>query len=71
MRLARSKTVEACVAMQWLRHAIGRNETEDDEHSLTQLRCGMGEKEPRFVDMLAAFTRTDSFRYFSATQGGK
>jgi Protein of unknown function (DUF1592)/Protein of unknown function (DUF1588)/Protein of unknown function (DUF1595)/Protein of unknown function (DUF1587)/Protein of unknown function (DUF1585) len=71
MRLAGSKTVEACVATQWLRHAIGRSETSDDEHSLAQLRCGMGENEPRFVDMLAAFTHTDSFRYFSATQGGQ
>ncbi len=71
MRLARSETVQTCVATQWIRNALGRDESSDDEKTLSQLRCGTTEKEGRFVDMLAAFTHTDAFRYFSSTQGGQ
>jgi Protein of unknown function (DUF1592)/Protein of unknown function (DUF1588)/Protein of unknown function (DUF1595)/Protein of unknown function (DUF1587)/Protein of unknown function (DUF1585) len=71
MRLAGSDTVQSCVATQWMRFAIGRDESSDDEKTLSQLRCGTSEKEGRFVDLLAAFTHTDAFRYFSSTQGGQ
>ncbi|MDZ4696797.1 MAG: DUF1592 domain-containing protein [Deltaproteobacteria bacterium] len=71
MLLAASETVQTCVASQWMRFAMGREESSDDEKTLSQLRCGTIEKQGRFVDLLAAFTHTDAFRYFSSTQGGQ
>ncbi len=66
-RFASSERIRKCVATQWFRFAMGRGETDEQEHSLEQLACGFSQDSP-IKSMLASFAETDAFRYRS-TEG--
>jgi hypothetical protein len=62
-RLAQADEVRTCVARQWLRFALGREETPEEEPSLQaalEVFRGSGYRIPALV---IAITKTDAFRY--------
>jgi hypothetical protein len=61
--LAKADEVRDCVARQWMRFALGRDDAKEDEPSLaTAVKAfkGGGAKLP---DLLVALVRSDAFRY--------
>jgi hypothetical protein len=61
--LSSADEVRDCVARQWMRFALGRDDSKDDEPSLTtaiKAFKGAGAKLP---DLLVAIARSDAFRY--------
>jgi len=65
-RFARSERVRACIAKQWFRFAMGRNELDDDERGLRQLGCGFQGQNANLRSLLGAVTQTDAFLYKQA-----
>ncbi|MDX2021388.1 MAG: DUF1592 domain-containing protein [Deltaproteobacteria bacterium] len=64
--LAKSERVRECIAKQWFRFAMGRNETDEAERGLGQLACGFRGDEANLNTLLGAVTQTDAFLYKTA-----
>ena len=62
-KLSTSDQVRACVAKQWMRFALGRDDSDDDAASLGQAVDGFKKGEWKISDLLLAVARSDSFRY--------
>jgi hypothetical protein len=62
-KLAASEEAKTCVARMWMRYALGREETADDNGSLTQAVNGFKSGGWKVTELLAALARSDSFRY--------
>jgi hypothetical protein len=62
-RLAKADEVRDCLALQWFRYAIGRDEVPEDAASLAQVRGAFRESGYRVPALLAAIAVSDSFRY--------
>lgn len=62
-RLAGAEEVRACFAKQWLRFALGRDDTKEDATSLAQALEGFEKGEWKVQNLLQAIARSDSFRY--------
>jgi hypothetical protein len=62
-RLAAADEVRACVARQWLRFALGREEVPEEAASLTRALQAFRDSDYRIPALLVAITRTDAFRY--------
>jgi hypothetical protein len=61
MRLASSAEVRDCAPTQWLRFALGRRETRDDECSLAQLQAAFADSDGDLRELMVALTQTDAF----------
>jgi hypothetical protein len=62
-KLAGADEVRECVAKQWLRFALGREETGDDAGTLGEVMNGFKSNGWKVTDLLLAVARSDSFRY--------
>jgi hypothetical protein len=62
-KLAGSNEVRDCVALQWFRYAIGRDEQPADDASLAQARRAFRESGYKLPALVGAIALTDSFRY--------
>lgn len=62
-RLANSKQVQNCIALQWYRYAMGRIEGPSDACSLAQARAAFEDSGGNFKELLVGLTRTDAFLY--------
>jgi hypothetical protein len=62
-KLASSDEVRACVARQWMRFALGREETDADLPSLEVGMKGFRDGGWKVSDLLAALARSDAFRF--------
>jgi hypothetical protein len=51
------------VARQWLRFALGREETLDDNSTVAEAMTGFKTNGWKVTDLLLALARSDSFRY--------
>ncbi len=73
-RLAGAQEVRDCLALQWFRFALGRDEGAADAASLTQIRQVFRDSGYRVPALVAAIPVTDSFRYQqpggATTRGG-
>jgi hypothetical protein len=67
--LASSQQMRSCVALQFLRFALGREESEGDERTLSQLACGVRDEATGLLDVVDAFTRSDGFRHVASQAG--
>jgi hypothetical protein len=70
-RLAKSKTVQQCVATQWFRYAMGRNETALDKCTMDNVFERFKKSEFRLPDLLLALVESDGFRIRRAEEGSK
>jgi hypothetical protein len=61
-RLATADEVRECVARQWLRYALGREETPDEAPSLSAALAAFRASDYRIPALVVAITRTDAFR---------
>lgn len=66
-RLANSRTVSDCVALQWWRFAMGRIETKNDTCNLKKAQDAFAQSGGRFDALLLAIVRTPAFRYREVT----
>jgi hypothetical protein len=62
-KLASADEVRDCVARQWMRFALGRNDSADDAPSLTLATKAFGDSGGKVSDLLVALARSDAFRY--------
>jgi hypothetical protein len=62
-RLAASQEVRDCVALEWFRYALGREEGPADAASLGEIREIFKQSGYRVPALVAAIPLTDSFRY--------
>jgi len=62
-KLASSDEVRACIATQWMRFALGREEGDDDQPSLTAAMKGFQTGGWKVSELLVSLARSDSFRY--------
>ena len=62
-RLARADEVRDCVALQWLRYALGRDVVPADAGSLARLRQVFRDSGYHVPTLIAEIPSTDSFRY--------
>jgi Protein of unknown function (DUF1592)/Protein of unknown function (DUF1588)/Protein of unknown function (DUF1595)/Protein of unknown function (DUF1587)/Protein of unknown function (DUF1585) len=62
-RLAGADEVRTCVARQWLRFALGREEVPEEAGSLNRAVQAFRDSGYRIPALLVAITRTDAFRY--------
>jgi hypothetical protein len=70
-RLAKSKTVQQCVATQWFRYAMGRSETKLDQCTLDNVFQKFKASEFRLPDLLLALVESDGFRIRRAEETSK
>jgi hypothetical protein len=61
-RLATADEVRECVARQWLRYALGREETPDESASLATALAAFRASDYRIPALVVAITKTDAFR---------
>jgi hypothetical protein len=61
-RLATADAVRECVTRQWLRFALGREETPEEAPSLAQALAAFRASDYRIPALVVAITRTDAFR---------
>ena len=61
MRLASSAEVRDCAPTQWLRFALGRRETAEDDCSLAQLQQAFADSGGDLRELMVALTQTDAF----------
>jgi hypothetical protein len=66
-KMAKDDEVRECVARQWLRFALGRDEVGDDKASLDAAVNGFKSGEWKITNLLAAIARSDSFRFQKVT----
>ncbi len=62
-KLAGAEEVQRCIATQWLRFALGRDDTLDDSPSLDAAVKGLRGGSGKLTDLLSALAQSDSFRY--------
>jgi hypothetical protein len=62
-RLATADEVRECVARQWLRFALGREETADENPSLAAAMKAFRASDFRIPALVVAIAQTDAFRY--------
>lgn len=62
-RLATSPQVEACLATQWFRYAMGRAEQQADACSLEQVKSQFASTGGDFRELLVSLATTDAFRF--------
>jgi hypothetical protein len=62
-KLAGAAEVQRCVATQWLRFALGREDSPDDVPSLTAALQGFEAGGGKVTDLLLGLAQSDSFRY--------
>jgi hypothetical protein len=62
-RLASADEVRTCVARQWLRFALGREEAPEEAPSLAAAMSVFRESGYRIPALVVAITKTDAFRY--------
>jgi hypothetical protein len=62
-RLATADEVRECVARQWLRFALGREEVADEAPSLGAALKAFRESDYRIPALVVAIAQTDAFRY--------
>jgi hypothetical protein len=62
-KLAAADEVRKCVATQWLRYGLGRDETGDDDASITQTMNGFKAGGWKLSELLVSLARSDSFRH--------
>jgi hypothetical protein len=62
-RLAATDEVRECVARQWLRYALGRQEAPDEAPSVAEALRAFRESSYRIPALLVAIARSDAFRY--------
>ena len=55
--------VRSCVAKQWLRFGLGRDEGDDDMPSFTAAMKGFKDGGWKVTDFLVALAKSDTFRY--------
>jgi hypothetical protein len=65
-KLAASNQVRDCVATQWFRYAFGRHEGPADGCSLTSVEQAFAASGGDLVELLVAFTQSESFLYRGA-----
>jgi hypothetical protein len=70
-RLAKSKTVQQCVATQWFRYAMGRSETPLDQCTLDHVYQSFKDSNFRIPDLLLALVESDGFRVRRPEEGSK
>jgi hypothetical protein len=61
-KIATADEVKDCVARQWMRFALGREDAMEDTASLQATRDGF-RSSGKIQDLVAALARSDSFRY--------
>jgi hypothetical protein len=61
-KIAGADEVKDCIARQWLRFALGREDAPEDGASLTAAQQGF-RSSGKIQDLVAALARSDSFRY--------
>jgi hypothetical protein len=64
-KLARSKQVHDCLALQWFRFGYGRKEETEDACSVGTLRRVFSSSQGDIRELLVALTQTDAFLYRS------
>jgi hypothetical protein len=62
-KLAGADEVRECVAKQWMRFGLGRQEEAADASSITAAIKGMRDNGGKITELLAALARSDSFRH--------
>jgi hypothetical protein len=66
-KMAKDDEVRECLARQWMRFALGRDEVNDDKGSLESAVNGFKSGGWKVSDLLSAIARSDSFRYQKVT----
>jgi hypothetical protein len=61
--LAGADEVRDCVARQWMRFGLGRDDAKEDEPSLAAAIKSFKEGGARLPALLASIARSDAFRY--------
>jgi hypothetical protein len=62
-KLATAEEVRTCIARQWMRFGLGRDENGDDTPSLTATMKGFGANDWKVTDLLVSLAKSDTFRY--------
>jgi hypothetical protein len=62
-RMATADQVRDCVARQWMRFALGREDAADDDRARQALATSFRDGGGKVRDLLAGLTRSDAFRY--------
>jgi len=62
-RMGKSRTVHDCYVRQWFRYAFGRNETAEDEPTLTALQDGFWSSEGNILQLVVNVAGSYSFRH--------
>jgi hypothetical protein len=69
-RLAASQQVRRCIATQWLRSALGRNERDEDTPSLEGAYRAFTQAGFDVRELIVAIAVSDTFRHVSFEVGG-
>ncbi|HXU80356.1 MAG TPA: DUF1592 domain-containing protein [Polyangia bacterium] len=62
-KLATSDEVRNCIARQWMRFGLGREESPDDDASLTATMKGFEASGYKLADLVISLAKSDTFRY--------
>jgi hypothetical protein len=62
-RLAQSQTVADCLALQWFRYALAREEADEDACALQSVEQKFQQASGNLKELLIALTTSDAFRY--------
>ena len=62
-KLSTADEVRSCIARQWMRFGMGREESDDDTPSLTAAMKGFQAGGYKVGDLLVALAKSDTFRY--------
>jgi hypothetical protein len=62
-KLGTADEVRNCIARQWMRFGLGREETDDDLPSLNEAMKGFQASGWKVADFLVAMAKSDTFRY--------
>jgi hypothetical protein len=67
-KLAGADEVRDCVARQWMRYALGRNDATEDEPSFTATSKAFRDAGGQLPDLLVAIARSDALRFQKVPQ---
>jgi hypothetical protein len=70
-RLAKSKSVQQCVSLQWFRYAMGRTESQFDQCTLDIVFGKFKDSDFRIPDLLLALVESDGFRVRRPEEGSQ
>ena len=68
-RIAESETASSCMALQWFRYGLGREQTSFDACSLTQIGSDFASSGGNLRELLVAIVRSDAFRHVYVQEG--